>query len=79
MDEMAPQHFLLEWNHHTGWIMCRVAREGALVSLCWLPPDRRGKPFDHNGTHAVVGASQGTVTIIDFRDVLRILQRSGTV
>jgi WD40 repeat protein len=68
-----------ELDSHTGWISHRSAREGALLRLCWLPPDRRGHAFAHHNSRVVVGASQGAVTIINFCDVLRMLSRTTTV
>jgi hypothetical protein len=70
---MEPHHPFFEWNRDTGWISCRSARKGASVRLCWLPPNRRGKTFAHNGSHVFVGAVQGAVTIIDLCDVLGML------
>jgi hypothetical protein len=71
--------YLFELDSHTGWISRRSAREGALLRLCWLPPDRRGRVFAHHDSHVVVGASQGAVTIINFCDVLRMLSRTTTM
>jgi hypothetical protein len=77
--QAEPHQFLLEFDHNTGWISCRSAREGALLRLCWLPPNRRGNIFARNDSHVVVGASQGAVTIMDFCNVLGIFSRTRTV
>jgi hypothetical protein len=75
---MEPHFPVFEWNE-TGWISCQASRKGALVRICWLPPNRRGWPFAHNGSHLVIGAKQGAVTIIDFCDVLEMLSLSKTM
>jgi hypothetical protein len=76
---MEPHHPILQCSRDTGWISYRSARAGALVRLCWLPPNRRGEIFATNGSHVVVGANHGAVTIIDFCDVLGMLSHSGTM
>jgi hypothetical protein len=77
----APDQPLFEFDSHTGWISYRFAHERALLRLCWLPPDRRGDPeaFGRHDSHVVVGAPLGTVTIMDFRDILEMLARMKAV
>jgi hypothetical protein len=74
-----PQQPRFVFDSYTGWISCRSTREGALLRLCWLPSNRRGRAFDYHHSHVVVGASQGAVTILHFCDVLKMLSRTITV
>jgi hypothetical protein len=77
--QAEPHQPIFEFDSHTGWISHRSAREGALLRLCWLPPDRRGHAFAHHDSHVVVGAELGAVTVIDFSDVLDTLSRTPIV
>jgi hypothetical protein len=64
----------LVWNEKTGWISWQRF-DLRLVRLCWLPHERRGKPFVFHNMTAVIGAQHGAVTILDFSEVIRMLKR----
>jgi hypothetical protein len=64
------------WSEETGWISWQRSEVGTLP-LCWLPVDRRGGSFATHGFMAAIGAQQGAVTILDFSDVIAILQGLG--
>jgi hypothetical protein len=62
----------LVWNKESGWISWQRS-ELRSVRLCWLPHERRGEPFASHDMTAVIGALNGTVTILDFSEVIAML------
>jgi hypothetical protein len=59
--------FKLDANQ--GWVS-RVALDGSLQRMCWLPHKRRhGGLIAWSGQKVVIGADSGIVTILDFSDV----------
>jgi hypothetical protein len=61
------------WDEATGWISLQTPDGIHPLPLCWIPVERRGSEFACHGTTAVIGALQGTVTILDFSDVIAML------
>jgi WD40 repeat protein len=64
----------LVWNEETGWISWQKSNATPPECLCWLPVERRGWSFAWHGATAVIGARRGTVTILDFSDVIAMLR-----
>jgi hypothetical protein len=62
------------WDKNTGWVSWRRSDGAHLVSLCWLPVERRGKLFTWHHTKAAVASQEGVVTILDFSDVIAMLK-----
>jgi hypothetical protein len=60
---------VLVWDDNTGWISWQYSN-GSCLPLCWMPVERRGLTFVCRGTSAVLGARQGTLTILDFSNVI---------
>jgi hypothetical protein len=63
----------LVWNAETGWISWQIPERNRPLPLCWMPVERRGYKFTCFGTTAVLGARQGTLTILDFSDVIAMI------
>jgi hypothetical protein len=61
------------WDEATGWISWQTPDGTLPLPLCWIPVERRGYEFACHGTTAVIGASQGIITILDFSDVIAML------
>jgi hypothetical protein len=58
-----------ELNESTGWLS-RIALDGSLRRVCWLPHKRGyGGCIACWGQKVVIGASSGLVTILDFSDM----------
>jgi hypothetical protein len=56
-------------DERQGWVS-RVALDGSLRRMCWLPHKRRhGGCIAWSGQQVVIGAESGIVTILDFSDV----------
>jgi hypothetical protein len=68
---LSPPEALL-WIQKTGWISWRRS-DLRSVRMCWLPHERRGEPFASHDMTAVIGAHDGTVTILDFSEVISML------
>jgi hypothetical protein len=62
------------WIEETGWISWRPSDGACSVRLCWLPLERRGESFSWHGRKVVIGARQGAVTILDFLEVVTMLE-----
>jgi hypothetical protein len=63
----------LVWSENVGWISWQPSGGRRPKLLCWLPVERRGEAFVSYGTTAAIGARQGAVTILDFSDVIALL------
>jgi hypothetical protein len=61
------------WDEATGWISWQSSHDTLPLPLCWIPVERRGRPFACHDTTVVIGTEQGIITILDFSDVLAML------
>jgi hypothetical protein len=64
----------LVWDEQTGWISWQISDGTLPLPLCWIPVERRGRVFACQGSTAVIGATQGIITILDFSDVIAMLR-----
>jgi hypothetical protein len=64
------------WDEATGWISWQTSQNALPLPLCWIPVERRGRKFASHGTTAVIGAHQGIITILDFSDVIAMLENA---
>jgi hypothetical protein len=63
----------LSYDVNTGWVQLKSphALQGdRVISLCWLPVERRGDIFATHGHTLVIGAKTGMITILDFAAML---------
>jgi hypothetical protein len=67
-----PSTEALVWNKKSGWISWQRSRTHS-VRLCWLPHERRGSSFASHNMTAAIGARHGAVTILDFSEVIAML------
>lgn len=63
------------WDARTGWFTWSNRVGACAISLCWLPPYRRGFVFSAHEDKVVVGSDTGAVTIIDFSGTLDLYRR----
>jgi hypothetical protein len=66
----------LVWDEATGWISWQTSDGTLPIPLCWIPVERRGHEFACHGTTAVIGATQGVITILDFSGVIAMLENA---
>jgi hypothetical protein len=58
-----------ELDESQGWVS-RLAHDGSLQRMCWLPHQRgHDGQIAWSGQKVVIGAASGLVTIVDFSDV----------
>jgi hypothetical protein len=58
-----------ELDESQGWVS-RLALDGSMRRMCWLPHQRRHDGcIAWSGQKVVIGAESGMVTILDFSDV----------
>jgi hypothetical protein len=62
------------WDETTGWISWQTSQSALPLPLCWIPVERRGYAFACHGTTIVIGARRGIITILDFSDVIAMLE-----
>jgi WD40 repeat protein len=67
-----PPTEALVWNENSGWISWRRSRTHS-VRLCWLPHECCGSPFASHNMTAAIGARHAAVTILDFSEVIAML------
>jgi hypothetical protein len=64
----------LLWNEDTDWNSWRTSNATCQLHFCWLSVERREKTFKWHSTTAVIGTRQGTVTILDFSDIIAMFK-----
>jgi hypothetical protein len=65
------------WDEETGWISWQTSQSALPLPLCWVPVERRGPEFASHCTTIVLGARRGTITILDFSEVIFMLGNAG--
>jgi hypothetical protein len=65
----APQYPVFEYRY-PNWLTVCMAPGADPVDVLWMTADRRGKTLASSGAKVAIGGYRGTVTIVDFADVL---------
>jgi hypothetical protein len=69
----------LSWDKDTGWVQLKTRhalQAERIISLCWLPMERRGTCFATDGRTLVIGARSGAITILNLAGMLPRLDDS---
>jgi hypothetical protein len=75
------EEFKIRLDTESGWMWYHHADESkSPVRLSWLPDDMRGYAYSSYGSIFAVGSSHdGHMTILDFKDTIRVLREAGAL